>query len=189
MWMRSSIEGTAGEYDSWTEAGPGYWGDPDMMLVGLQRSFGSVHPTYLTANEQYTHVSLWSLMCAPLLLGCDMWKLDDFTMSLIKNREIIAINQDSLGSPARRIIRTDAHEVWFRPLADGDFAVGMVNLYPISRKFHFRFEDAGLAGSFKVRDVWRQADEGVFKDAYCVDLPPHATKVIRIRSAYCASCQ
>jgi hypothetical protein len=74
-------------------------------------------------------------------------------------------------------------------LADGDFAVGMVNLYPISRKFHFRFEDAGLAGSFKVRDVWRQADEGVFKDAYCVDLPPHATKVIRIRSAYCSSCQ
>ena len=189
MWMRSSIEGTAGEYDSWTEAGPGYWGDPDMMLIGLQRSFGSVHPTYLNANEQYTHVSIWSLVCAPLLLGCDMWKLDDFTMSLIKNREIIAINQDSLGRPARRIIRTDAQEVWLRPLADGDFAVGIVNLYPISRRCDFRFEDAGLAGSFKVRDVWRQADEGVFKDAYCVELPPHATKVLRMRSTSCTSCR
>ena len=189
MWMRDSIEGATGEYDSWTEAGPGYWGDPDMMLIGLQRSFGTVHPTYLTPNEQYTHVSLWSLMCAPLLLGCDLWKLDDFTMSLIKNREIIAINQDTLGKPAQRIVRTDSHEIWKRPLSNGDFAVGIVNLYPLTKRIDLNFSDIGLEGAFRVRDVWRQKDEGVFSKAYCVELPPHATKVIRMRLSDCATCE
>jgi alpha-galactosidase len=188
MWMRSSIEGTAGEYDSWTETGPGYWGDPDMMLVGLQRSFGTVHPTYLTPNELYTHVSLWSLMCAPLLLGCDLWKLDDFTMSLIKNREIIAINQDTLGAPARRIVRADSYEIWKRPLANGDFAVGLVNLYPLAKRIDLKFSDIGLEGSFKVRDAWRQKDEGVFSDGYSAEIPAHATKVLRMRSTSCTSC-
>ena len=189
MWMRDSIEGTAGEYDSWTEAGPGYWGDPDMMLIGLQRSFGTVHPTYLTRNEQYTHVSLWSLMCAPLLLGCDLGKLDDFTMSLIKNREIIAINQDTLGTPARRFVRCDSYEIWKRPLANGDFAVAIVNLYPLTKRIDLKFSEIGLEGSFKVRDVWRQKDEGTFSEAYCVELPPHATKVLRMRLSDCANCK
>ena len=189
MWMRDSIEGTAGEYDSWTETGPGYWGDPDMMLIGLQRSFGTVHPTYLTRNEQYTHVSLWSLMCAPLLLGCDLGKLDDFTMSLIKNREIIAINQDTLGTPARRFVRCDSYEIWKRPLANGDFAVAIVNLYPLTKRIDLKFSEIGLEGSFKVRDVWRQKDEGTFSEAYCVELPPHATKVLRMRLSDCANCK
>ena len=182
MWMRSSLEGSGGHYDSWKVAGPGFWGDPDMMLIGLQRSFGTVHPTYLTPNELYTHVSLWSLMCAPLLLGCDLEKLTPFEMSLLVNDEVIAANQDRLGKPARRVVVTDAYEVWLRPLANGDFAVGIVNLYPLARTISVRLGDMGLSGRFAVRDVWRQADEPDASGVYAVTLPPHATKFIRLRS-------
>jgi alpha-galactosidase len=76
-----------------------------------------------------------------------------------------------------------------RPLSNGDFAVGIVNLYPLTKRIDLKFSDIGLEGSFKVRDVWRQMDEGVFSKAYCVELPPHATKVIRLRLSGCATCE
>ena len=60
-------------------AGAGHWNDPDMLVVGLVGWGPQLHPTHLTPDEQYTHISLWSLLSAPLLIGCDLSKLDDFT--------------------------------------------------------------------------------------------------------------
>ncbi len=83
-------------------AGPGHWNDPDMLVVGMV-GWGNLHPTGLTPNEQYTHISLWCLLCSPLLIGCDMTQLDDFTLNLLTNDEVLEVNQDPLGqtSPAR----------------------------------------------------------------------------------------
>ena len=181
MWMRSSLEGGSGHYDSWKVARPGFWGDPDMMVIGLQRSFGSVHPTFLTPNELYTHVSLWSLVCSPLLLGCDLEKLTPLEMSLLVNDEVIAVSQDVLGKPARRVVTTDAHEVWLRPLDGGDYAVGIVNLYPLSRTISVDLRDIGLPGEYEVRDLWRQADEGRRSGTYSAEVPPHAMKLMRLK--------
>lgn len=80
-WMEKALEARIGAENYWKFAGPGCWVDPDMMIVGNQRSFGSTHPTYLTPNEQYTHVSLWCMIGSPLLIGCDLTKLDAFTKS------------------------------------------------------------------------------------------------------------
>ena len=116
MW--SGINGRHSEPVALTGyTGPGCWADPDMMLIGLQRSFGKdAHPSYLTPNEQYTHVSLWSLVAAPMLLGCDLERLDEFTKSLVVNDEVLSVNQDSRGAAARRVVAEDGLQVWVRPL-------------------------------------------------------------------------
>ena len=83
-------------------AGPGHWNDPDMLVVGMV-GWGNLHPTGLTPNEQYTHISLWCLLASPLLIGCDMAQLDDFTLGLLTNDEVLEVNQDPLGKQAARV--------------------------------------------------------------------------------------
>ncbi len=85
-------------------AKPGNWNDPDMLIVG-QVGWGNLHPTRLTPDEQYTHISLWCLLSAPLLIGCDMEKFDDFTLNLLSNDEVLALDQDALGKEAT--VRSD----------------------------------------------------------------------------------
>lgn len=90
--------------DNWAHhAGPGHWNDPDMLVVGYVSVGASIHPTRLTPDEQYTHISLWCLLSAPLLIGCDLDRLDDFTLGLLTNDEVLAIDQDSLGQQARQV--------------------------------------------------------------------------------------
>ena len=182
-WMRRAIEGQLTDAEFYKYTGPGFWADPDMMIVGLQRSFGSTHPTYLTPNEQYTHVSLWALLASPLLIGTDLTKLDAFTKNLLVNDEVIAISQDVLGKQARRVVRADATEVWVRPLANGDLAVGVMNAYPLSRHTVLDFCTLGVSGSYTVRDVWTQRDLGVFAGEYAAEIPAHATLLLRLSPA------
>ena len=84
---------------------PGHWNDPDMLVVGKVGWGPNLHPTGLTPDEQYTHITLWCLLSAPLLIGCDMTQLDDFTLSLLTNDEVLAVDQDPLGKQATRISR------------------------------------------------------------------------------------
>ncbi len=179
-WMRVALEGYVKDAEYYKFTGPGFWADPDMMIVGLQRSFGSTHPTYLTRNEQYTHVSLWSMLSAPLLIGTDLTRLDDFTKSLLVNDEVIAINQDTLGRPARRVVKRDSVEVWTRPLANGDHAVAVVNLNPLSQRTTFYFSWVDLDGAWTLRDVWSQRNLGSFSCCYTAEIPAHATLLLRL---------
>ena len=90
--------------DRWARfSGPGHWNDPDMLVVGTVSLAQAMHRTRLTPDEQYTHISLWCLLNAPLLIGCDMQRLDPFTCSLLSNDEVLDINQDSLGKQAVRV--------------------------------------------------------------------------------------
>jgi len=180
-WMWKAVEGYMPAYDGYKYTGPGFWADPDMMIVGLQRSFGSTHPTYLTPNEQYTHVSLWSLLASPLLMGCDLVKLDPFTKNLLVNDEVIAINQDTLGKQARPLVRDKAYEIWFRLLANGDRAVGLVNRYPLTRRVTFDLKGAGMEGTWTARDCWRQKDLGTCAGTFSAEIPAHATLLVRFR--------
>ena len=82
---------------------PGHWNDPDMLVIGSVGWSAKNLPTKLTKDEQYSHVSLWSLLSSPLLFGCDMTKLDDFTLGLVTNDEVIGVNQDILGRQAKLI--------------------------------------------------------------------------------------
>ena len=187
-WMELAVDSRInGDY--WKYTGPGFWGDPDMMIVGQQYSFDHDHETFLTPNEQYTHVSLWAMVCSPMLTGCDLAKLSPFTRSLLVNDEVIAVSQDRLGRPARRIRHLDAESVWVRELANGDKAVALVNRYPFAREIRVTFTELGLGDAeYFVRDCWRQACEGRHAGTYVAEVPAHATKLVRIRAIDCPKC-
>jgi alpha-galactosidase len=90
--------------DQWAPFnGPGHWNDEDMLVVGYVSVGAPIHPTRLTPDEQYTHISLWCLLSAPLMIGCEMDKLDAFTLNLLTNDEVLAVDQDALGRQAMRI--------------------------------------------------------------------------------------
>ncbi len=163
-------------------AEPGRWNDPDMLVVGQVGWGPDLHPTRLTPNEQYTHISLWSLLAAPLLLGCDLTALDEFTRSLLTNDEVLAVNQDPLGRQASRLRRDDVREVevWARPLEDGTQAVGLFNLGEAAAEVEVFWSELGRSGRQTVRDLWRQKDLGAFERSFRASVPRHGVVLVRI---------
>ncbi len=165
-------------YDAY--AGPGHWNDPDMLIVGKLGWGPNVHPTRLTAHEQVTHITLWSLLAAPLLIGCDMSQLDDFTLALLTNPEVIDVDQDPLGKAADRKSVDGQTEVWARPLFDGAIAVGLFNRGGDAADVTVRWADLGVEGARRVRDLWRRRDLGVFSDSFTTAVPKHGAAMLRI---------
>lgn len=155
-------------------AGPGHWNDPDMLEVGNGR---------LTADEQFTHISLWALLSAPLLIGCDMTKMSPFTVSLLSNDEVLDVNQDPLGKPAGRIALKGDTQVWARNLEDGSKAVGLFNLGEQPGKVAVTWPDLGIKGKQIVRDLWRQGDLGAFDGKFQTTVPGHGVVLVKIRPA------
>jgi alpha-galactosidase len=160
-------------------AAPGRWNDPDMLVVG-RVGWGDPHPTRLTPNEQYTHITLWCLLSSPLLIGCDMTQLDPFTLSLLTNDEVLEVNQDPLGKQAGRIVKGDLTEVWAKDLEDGSKAVGLFNRGELEATVEVKWSDLGIVGKQVVRDLWQQKDLGEFKDSFQVKVPRHGAVMIRI---------
>ena len=161
-------------------AGPGHWNDPDMLVVGRVGWGPNIHPTRLTPNEQITHITLWALVSSPLLIGCDMSALDQFTVDVLGNDEVIEVNQDPLGKPAGRRMHDGRLEVWSRPLWDGTLAVGLFNRGQEATKVTARWSDLGVAGSQPVRDLWQQKDLGVFRDSFSASVPQHGAVLVKI---------
>jgi len=161
-------------------AGPGHWNDPDMMIVGQVGWGENLHPSRLTPDEQYTHVSLWSLLSAPLLIGCDLSKLDNFTLQLLTNGEVIAVNQDLLGKQAQRVFNSDSTQVWMKDLASGEKAIGIFNMSTKYRTIKMPWESLGLVAPQQIRDVWRQQDVPADKLYYTAELPPHGVAFIKV---------
>ena len=151
-------------------AGPGHWNDPDMLIVG-QVGWGHLHPTRLTPDEQYTHISLWCLLSAPLLIGCDMEQFDAFTLSLLSNDEVLALDQDALGKEAQTVLKINNVSIYEKELEDGSRALGFFNLgsSPVTLDFN-QLTQFGFKGNQQVRDLWRQKDVTVV-DAATGSLP------------------
>ena len=171
------------QVELWPYAGPGAWNDPDMLILGAvdcgPRN-GTLKPTRLTPNEQYTHMSLWSVLCAPLLIGCDLTKLDDFTLSLLTNDEVIETNQDELGAQAAVVAEGPRAQVWAKPMSDGSLVFALYNTYRFDTRITIDFASLGLEGRWLVRDLWRQKDLGVYSVQYAADVPGHATHLVRL---------
>lgn len=163
-------------------AGPGHWNDPDYLLLGWITWQGKLQPTPLSPNEQYTYVSLWSLLAAPMIFSGDMTKLDDFTLSLLTNDEVIDVNLDPLGRQGRRVAQNGDVEVWARDLEDGSKAVGLFNRGEGPAKVTARWSDIGVKGPQTVRDLWRQKDIGEYRDAYSAEIPRHGVVFVRLRA-------
>lgn len=161
-------------------AGPGHFNDPDMLVVGMVGWGPRLHATHLSPNEQYTHISLWCLLDSPLLIGCDMTQLDDFTLSLLTNDEVLEVNQDPLGRQAGRVAKDGSLEVWAKDMEDGSKAVGLFNRGRESAQVTANWSDLGLHGKQKVRDLWRQKDLGKFSNKFEAAVPRHGVVLVRI---------
>lgn len=161
-------------------SGPGRYNDPDMLVIGYV-GWGKPHPTRLTPDEQYAHISLWCLLSAPLLLGCDLEKLDDFTLNLITNDEVIDIDQDPLAIGARRVSAVDSLEIFKKPLEDGSVAVGLFNRRSTKANIKVNWSDLGITGKQIIRDVWRQKDIVIAKDNYEAEVAAHGVLLLRLK--------
>ena len=162
-------------------AGPGAWNDPDYLLLGYLSNWkGQTVPTPLTPDEQYTHVSLWALVAAPFIFSGDITRLDDFTMGLLTNDEIIEVDQDPLGVPGYRVAKSGDSEVWMRKLEDGSVAVGLFNRSGVKTVVNAEWKDLGLSGKYKVRDLWRQKDLGEFDNSFSREVNGRGVVMIRI---------
>ena len=161
---------------------PGQWNDPDYILIGwvgsaFDQSEGT--PTTLTANEQYSYMSMWSLMAAPLIFSGDMAKLDEFTLNVLCNAEVIDIDQDALGKQARIVTQDDDTLVLAKPLEDGSLAVGLFNLDDLPQTIRTSWQELGLTGPCRLRDVWRQVDIGTVDEKFEAVVPRHGVTLIR----------
>jgi alpha-galactosidase len=160
-------------------AQPGHFNDPDMLIVGKVGWGPSLHNTRLTPDEQYTHISLWSLLSAPLLIGCDMSQFDDFTLNLLTNDEVLAVDQDALGKSARKVFENHNIEIWVKDLEDGNKAIGIFNLNDKAQEAVANFADLKIPGQIKLRDLWRQKDLGSFKNGFKIHLPAHGVILLK----------
>jgi alpha-galactosidase len=165
-------------------ARPGRWNDPDYILIGSVGDAFHIDappkPTSLTPDEQYSYMSMWSLMAAPLLFSGDMNYLDEFTLNVLCNAEVIDVDQDLLGKQARVIQHNDNEFVLAKPLEDGSVAVGLFNLGEAPAKLSVTWAELGIEGSRRVRDLWRQKDAGPASDQYSATVNRHGVALVRL---------
>jgi alpha-galactosidase len=162
--------------DRWSQyAGPGHWPDMDMLVCGV--AWG--RKVELTPDEQYLEMSMWCLMSSPLLISCELDKLDEFTLRLLTNDEVLDINQDPLGKPARRTLTRGPLEVWVRELEDGSKAIGFVNRGREPLEETVDLKALGLNGKYQVRDLWKRADVGTVEGKITVSPAPHGVQLYR----------
>jgi hypothetical protein len=165
--------------------GPGRWPDFDMLPLGRIgiRSVGGDRRTRFTRDEQVTLVTLWALGPSPLMLGANLPDNDAWTTSLITNDEVLAVNQDPLGRPARRVSRHGGAEVWLRELHDGAKAVGLFNRGEEPVRVALRWSEAGLTGALAARDLWRREPRGTFEGRLALPVPAHGAALLRLSPA------
>jgi alpha-galactosidase len=152
-------------------AGPGHWNDPDMLEVGNGG---------MNAEEYRTHMSLWAILAAPLLAGNDLTKMTPETVSLLTNRNVIAIDQDPAGIQGDRVTADGPTEVWARPLADGSKAVGLFNRHAQPMEVRVDFRQLGFNGPVRVRDVWSGNSLGTMQGEYQARVPGHGVLLLRV---------
>jgi alpha-galactosidase len=170
----------------WEYAGPGKWNDPDYILIGVvgdarawDKGKGPAK-VKLTAHEQYSYMSMWALMASPLFFAGDMARLDEFTLNVLCNPEVIGVNQDAAGKQARIVRQTAEEFVLAKPLEDGSVAVGLFNLTRQPRTMAANWKDIGARDLNWVRDLWRQQNVGHASAEFQTSVAPHGVALLRV---------
>lgn len=152
-------------------AGPGHWNDPDMLEVGNGG---------MNEDEYRTHMSLWTILAAPLIAGNDLSKMSPYTVEMLTNREVIAVDQDPLGKQGFRVAQEGPFEIWMKPLADGSKAIGLFNRQRTIESVRVNFSQIGVRGAAQVRDLWLKKDLGVFTGSFSAYVPSHGVVLVSI---------
>ncbi len=168
----------------WEYAKPGEWNDPDYILIGYIGNARKMSEpparAKLTDDDQYSYMSMWSLMASPLFYSGDMGRLDDFTLNVLCNSEVIDVNQDALGKQARIVRQSEDELVLAKPMEDGSLAIGLFNLSEARRTVSATWRELDLTGRRRTRDVWRQKDIGRIADSVKSEIAPHGVSFYRL---------
>jgi alpha-galactosidase len=164
-------------------AGPGHWNDPDMLVVGLYGKSRQIPGEGCTDTQYRTHFSLWCLLAAPLMIGCDVSQMNAATRDILLNREVIALDQDPLGQQGYFVCRNNLKEVWKKPLTSDCLAVGLFNREPRTAQITAHWSDLEISGAYAVRDLWAHADLGVYSDKFAATVEPHGCVLLRLTPA------
>ena len=153
-------------------AGPGHWNHPGLLQAGLPG---------LNEHEQKTQVTLWSILAAPLFLSGDIRALSPVQVAMITNPEVIAVNQDPLGRQGYRVRAELGTEIWVKPLAEDELALGLFNLGERRTHVDVIWKELGISGSPFVRDLWKREDRGRVQGGFAETLAPHAGALLRVK--------
>ena len=163
-------------------AGPGHWNDPDMMEVG----------NGLTPNEDRAHFTMWTMLAAPLIAGNDIRSMPKEVAGVLTNRDVIAVDQDSLGVEGFQYSARDSVEIWFKPLVRGDWAMVVLNRGQAPRDVRFDWSreivtdslsnrSAAFTGTtYRVRDLWTKKDLGTTKRLLAATVPARDVLMLRL---------
>ena len=164
-------------------AGPGHWNDPDMLEVGNGK---------LTAGEDRAHFSMWAMLAAPLIAGNDIRKMTKDVVEVLTNKEVIAVNQDSLGIQGLKYAVRDSVEIWTKPLKNGDWAVAFLNRSTAAKTINYNWDAEVVvdpvanktldtkAVSFKLRNLWTKKESGNTKKPFQATIPGHDILMFRL---------
>jgi alpha-galactosidase len=147
-------------------AGPGHWNDPDILQIG---------DGGLTADEMKSHMSLWAILAAPLILGNDLTNMDAASFTALSASEIIAVDQDRAGIQGRRVSVSGSLEIWTRPLANGNTAVLLLNRGLASAPMTYTF-----TGASGIRDLWENKNLGIFNGSFTAEVPAHGAVMLLV---------
>jgi alpha-galactosidase len=152
-------------------AGPGRWNDPDMMEIGNGG---------MSIEEYRTHMTLWVILAAPLLVGNDPRTMTSDIKQILLNREVLAINQDALGKQGRRLVQNGTIEIWAKPLTGGAVAVALFNRGASRAQVRIEWSELGLEGRHNARDLWKKADLPNSTDSYSSEVPAHGSILLKL---------
>jgi alpha-galactosidase len=158
----------------------GHYNDPDMLVLGVVGWNKDSRTCRLTEAEQRLHFSMWSMFASPLLLGCDLTKIDSFTMHLITNDEIIALNQDRLGKQAVLVQQKNKIQIWKKELYDQSIAIAVVNLNKKDKNYDLSIEAVTNENFASIVDVWTKESLTLNQNKLELSVHSHGVVVLRL---------
>ncbi len=182
-WQQQGIMRIVDSQDSIRKyAGPGHWNDPDMLEVG----------NGLTDAENRAHFSIWCMLAAPLMAGNDLRKMSDETKNVLTNKDVVAIDQDSLGIEALKYSDKDSLEIWCKPLTNGNWAVCFLNRSSQPKQIEFNWQNEIVndtlskrelnanTETYHLKDLWLKKDLGNTKKPLKTNIASHDVLVLRL---------
>jgi alpha-galactosidase len=157
------------EHGDRARSGPGGWNDPDMLEIGNGG---------MSLVEYRTHMTLWSMLAAPLILGNDIRAMTSDVRAILSNKEVIAVDQDPVGRSGQPVAHFGSTELWLKPLSDRSTAVALFNRADTPSTMDIRWFSLGLRRVMRVRDLWSQTDLGSL-ESYRADVPAHGSVLLK----------
>ncbi len=152
----------------------------NVLEIGYMMEGTTVRPSRLTPDEQFAQIALACLQSAPLVLACDLERLDPFTLSLLTNDEVLDVDQTSFTNAAVRIRSNETGEVWMKDLDNGSKAVGLFNRADAAQPVAVTWAELGAPAAYAVRDLWRQSDVAVTAEGYTTNVPAHGVVLLKL---------